>query len=168
MKLFLTISLLSTICFAQVDINQMSESELLALQKQIGVKLNDVQAYKLSDFFKAVGYSIGSGISLGVFESNAFGYSYPHLKDGKLKEYLMWNTPTDKIFGKLLYPQKTSREALYLSSRASLNAFKKFYNGNTFFAYITWWIFHNTTATLYRDWAKHGNASYSFDYQLLF
>ena len=162
------IILFSTSLFCQIDIDRMSESDLLCLQKQIEVKLNDVQSYQFGDFAKAFGYSIGSGVSLGVFESNAFGYQYPHLKDGALKEYLTWNTPTDKVFGKLLYPQKVSRETLYLTSRASLNAFKKFYKGNMFFAYCTWWVFHNTFATVYRDWAKHGKANYSFDYSLIF
>ena len=167
MRLILLI-LLPSLTFSQVDIDRMSESDLLSLQKQIEVKLNDVQSYRFSDFAKAVSYSLGSGVSLGVFESNAFGYQYPHLKDGTIKEYLMWNTPTDKVFGKIFYPQKISREALYLTSRTSLNAFKRFYKGNMFFAYCTWWIFHNTWATLYRDWAKHGNVSYSFDWQLIY
>ncbi|MFA5806393.1 MAG: hypothetical protein WC879_17315 [Melioribacteraceae bacterium] len=166
MKLFFFI-LLSSFVFGQVDISRMSEVDLLALQKQIEVKLNDVQAYQFSDFAKAIGYSLGSGISLGVFESNAFGYQYPNMKSSAVKKYLMWNTPTPKVFGKIFYPQKVSRESLYLTSRLALNSFKKFYKGNLILSYITWFIFHNTVATLYRDFASGKGTFYSFDLALL-
>lgn len=167
MKFILTILLLSTICFAQIDIDRMSEADLLCLQKQIEVKLNDVQSYQWSDFAKAVGYSLGSGVSLGVFESNAFGYEYKNMPDGWVKDYLRYNKPTPKVFGKLFYPQKVSRETLYLTSRAALNSFKRFYHGNLFFSYVTWFIFHNTVATLYRDFASGRGTFYSFDWSLV-
>ena len=166
MKLFFFI-LLSSFCFSQVDISRMSETDLLALQKQIEVKLNDVQSYQFSDFAKAIGYSLGSGVSLGVFESNAFGYQYNKMSDGWVKDWLKFNQPTPKVFGKLFYAQKVAREGFYVSSRLALNSLKRFFGGNMIFAYIVWWTLHNTTATLYRDWASGKGTFYSFDWSLI-
>lgn len=166
--------LFSVNLFAQLD--KCAIKEVLELQQIKDVDLVTEQIYNLyveknsyqtSDLLKGIGYSILSGTSLGIFESNAFGYKYPHLSGGWLKDYLTWNTPTDKVFGKIFYPQKISREALSLTTRAALNLLKKYFKGNLFFAYPCWWVLHNTIATVYRDWAKHGDASYSFDFNLI-
>lgn len=177
-RLLLFFVLLSGLVFCQVpsDVNDAIKTVLQkenienreAILSEINAYYISETSYNFKDLVAGIGYSAVSGTSLGVFESNAFGYTYPHLKGGAIKDYLTWNTPTDKVFGKILYPQKISREVLYISSRAALNSLKRFYGGNLFFAYATWWVLHNTTATLYRDWSKYGAAAYSLDWQLLF
>jgi hypothetical protein len=146
-------------------LNDVEKDGLFELAK---IRFYEERSYKAGDLVNGVLYSIGSGLSLGIFESNVFGYSYPKLKDGKLKEYLTWNTPTDKVFGKIFYPQKISRELLFINSRLAINSLQKFFNGKWYISYPVWWIVHNTVGTVYRDWAKTGNASYSFDFSLIF
>jgi hypothetical protein len=146
-------------------LNETERDGLFELAKE---RFYESRSYKFENLASGVLFSVGSGISLGVFESNAFGYDYPKLKDGAIKDYLTWNTPTDKVFGKIFYPQKVSRELLFINSRLAMNNLQKYFNGMWYVSYPVWWIVHNTVATIYRDWAKTGNASYSFDFSLIF
>lgn len=174
-KYLLFFLLLTTTVFAQLDQNTIKEVLILqGIQEDVDAKsvllynkYIEENSYQTPDLLKGIGTAVSSGFFLGVFESNVFNYTYPHLKDGALKDYLTWNSPTDKIYGKLFYPQKIAREGMTLSSRASLNYLKRYFK-TMWIAYPVWWIVHNTTATVYRDWAKHGDASYSFDWNFIF
>lgn len=150
----------------KVNLDKVDTDMLVEIVKE---RLNNGLAYNNADLFKGLGWSILSGLSLGIFEANAFGYKYPALSNGNdLKRYLTWNTPTEKVFGKILYPQKISRELLYISTRNAINNLQRYFKKQWYYSYPIWWVVHNTIATIWRDWASGKGWDYSLDYSLIF
>jgi hypothetical protein len=136
--------------------------------QKVTEQYNYERSYNSSDIFTGIAYSISSGISLGIYEANAFGYEYSGLPDSKVKDYLKWNPKTDAVFNKMLTPQKMFREIYFQTTRSALNSYLKYYNGNWVYAYLTWFTVHNLTATLYRDYAKYGTPFRSFNVDYIF
>jgi len=124
-------------------------------------------SYDNSDLAYGISQSLISGFALGIYESNAFGYTYPKLPNGDIKSYLRWNKAGDGVFSKILTPQKVFREVdHYADSRAWRN-YRKYYASSFWFSYGTHFIFKNLAATVVRDYAKHGELFKSFNIELV-
>ena len=135
--------------------------------KRLNYELVEKVSYKEEDLCYGMAQSLVSGFALGVYESNAFGYKYPDLPNNDIKKYLTWNKVGDGVFSKILTPQKVFREVdHYTDGKAWIN-YNKYYANNFLYSYITHFFFKNLSATMVRDYAKHGKLFKSFSVDLI-
>ena len=138
-----------------------------AWQQKFLEQLRNQNAWRTKDLLWGLSKSAVSGVGLGVLESHAFGYRYPHLKSGGLKDYLTMNTAGDGVFTKFWHPNKIGRSFNDIFDRSAYLQLKTYFNGKWYWAYACHFTIKNIVSTLVRDWAKYGDAFYSFQIDLI-
>lgn len=145
-----------------------SKIEIEQFCEKVRITFVEASQYHTRDLLIGMGESSLSGIGLGMLESHAFGYRYPHLGPGALRDYLLMNQAGDAVFTKFWHSAKVGRSLNDIFDRAGYNRLRKFYGDKWFWAYLTHFVVKNTTATFYRDWAKYGDLTYSYQIDLWF
>mgnify|MGYP001168710476 FL=1 len=127
-----------------------------------------------SEVYKAIGWSAGSGVSLGLHESYTFGYQHDAWMPSPMRDWYRWRPQTDAVFGKSLTFQKVFRGLDYATDRAAWEKWKKVFKVKEFLswenlgAFVSHFTVKNTFATLVRDKMKHNKWFYSFEAELIF
>jgi len=122
---------------------------------------------KETTVWEAIGWSSGSGISLGAHESFTFGYKYSGWMPKFMTDWYNSRPNTDAVFGKLFSWQKIFRDADYAFDRRAWDGWKNVFKVKTIWswnfllAFVSHWGVKNFTATLIRDRFKHDDWLYS-------
>lgn len=183
MKFIILILLFASISSAQITQDQIRtilelqgfpKSYIEAESEILFNKYIEASRYEADDLFIAVGWSALAGIALGSHESFTFGYTNTKWLPGFVADWYNWRPNTEAVFGKIFTWQKVWRDVDYSTTIGGYNKFKKFYgvkefwSWETFYTYMSIFIVKNTFATFIRDKFKHGNAFYSWDFNLIF
>lgn len=168
--------LLDCLLYAQVrkdDIKEIlmlqniSEEDLDAQTNLLYDQFTEKVSFRLSDLLDGALYSSLSGLSLGAYESNTFGYKNSGWLPKPLHDW--YNSRMGyKADYNLLSWQFFFREADAVTDRLAYDKFLRFFKNKWYFAIISHWIVKNTFATMTRDQFRFGKPFYSFQLSLIF